>query len=167
MFKVFFRHMTLHWSPEAPGAAMPADPWLFPLSPSRLRPWKAPKKDSSFTWAGFLAGVDWRRYKRECSRLRSYSDDLLICLWHGGGLPWGDSGGSWSELSWLSSLRFSWPGQLAGVSFNIRNVVKHKQCSVPAQIINRLRTSMNSFSQPEDGNLGFLLAYLSLFRSSW
>ena len=36
---------------------MVGDPWPSPISPSRLRPWKAPNKDLSFDGAGFLAVV--------------------------------------------------------------------------------------------------------------
>lgn len=52
--------MTLQGSPPpaAAGLAKAGDPVLPPISPSRLRPWKAPKKDSSLAGAGFLAGVD-------------------------------------------------------------------------------------------------------------
>lgn len=51
-------HMTLHGSPPAAtGAAMAGDAWVPPISPSRLRLWKAPKKASSLAAAGFLTGV--------------------------------------------------------------------------------------------------------------
>lgn len=48
--------MTLHWSPP-PAAGAAGDPVVLPISPSRLRPWKAPKKESSFAGADFLAVV--------------------------------------------------------------------------------------------------------------
>lgn len=50
-------HMTLHGSPGATGAVAAGGPLLLPISPSRLRPWKAPKKESSLAGARFLAGV--------------------------------------------------------------------------------------------------------------
>lgn len=50
---------------------------------------------------------------------------VSICLEQNGGLPWGGSGGSWSELFSLPSLHSSWPGQLAGVAFKReRHMVK-------------------------------------------
>lgn len=43
---------------------MEGDPALFPINPSRLRPWKAPKKESSLAAADFLAGVVYHMRKK-------------------------------------------------------------------------------------------------------
>lgn len=74
-------HMTLHWSP--PGAAMAADPLPSPISPSRLRPWKAPKKELPFAGARFLAGVVCSMWKRggEIITYILTSSTFLLILW--------------------------------------------------------------------------------------
>lgn len=76
--------MTLHWSPApAAGAEMAGDPLLPPISPSRLRPWKAPKKESSFAGAGFLAVVVCCTRKRGWWLLNMFTDEQksLSLLW--------------------------------------------------------------------------------------
>lgn len=72
-------HMTLHWSPApAAGADMAGDPLLPPISPSRLRPWKAPKKESFFAGAGFLAAVVCCTWKRGWWLLNMFTDEHKI-----------------------------------------------------------------------------------------
>lgn len=114
-------HMTLHWSP--PGAAMAGDPWLSPISPSRLRPWKAPNKELSFAGAGFLAGVVCYMWKKGGRLLRIFWQAVHFCCYFDftAHLPSGGSGGSWSEFFWPTSLRSSWPVCLAVVSFGIHH----------------------------------------------
>lgn len=170
-----FHHMTLHWSPGATGAAAAGDPLPFPISPSRLRPWKAPKKESSLAWAGLLAGVAWRRYNGKRKMITGvFPPRLWICLRLDAGLPSGGSGGSWSEFSWRPSLRSSWPVQLAGVSFNTRHM--DQQVNRVLILINQVHllkelpsewiTAHHHHPHPTSKG-GILLAYLSLFSSSW
>lgn len=57
---------------------MAGDPLLSHISPSRLRPWKAPKKESSFTRGGFLAGVVCCVRKRGGRLSQLYTNKQLI-----------------------------------------------------------------------------------------
>lgn len=61
-----------------------------------------------------------------------------MCRWLHGGVPSADSGDSWNGSFWPPSLRFSWPAQLAAVSFNKRHMVKQAR-----DFINSLQISTN------------------------
>lgn len=71
-------HMTLHWSPPAAGALTAGDPPLPPISPSRLRPWKAPKKESSFPGAGFLAAVVFCRHREVVTTVTRNTNVVIL-----------------------------------------------------------------------------------------
>ena len=90
-------HMTLHGSPPAAaGAETAGDPLLPPISPSRLRPWKAPKKESSFAGAGFLAGV-------VCCKWKTQGDSYICVL----------TGNKSLLSSWLLLLAYPWEAVVA------------------------------------------------------
>lgn len=152
--------MTLHWSPAA-GAAVEGDPAPFPINPSRLRPWKAPKKESSLAAAGFLAGVVYHMRKKRGIRLHIFVFTqqilLIAALISVLLLPAGGSGGSWSEFFWPTSLRSSWPVWLAVVSLSKHQTGGNIRCDtwasswyMPGTAWSRLSKSVwPSVAEPE------------------
>lgn len=132
--------MTLHESPPAAEGGTAGDALLPPTSPSRLRPWKAPKKESSFAGAGFLAGVVCCSWKKGWRMLdlnidKEKKNNLCFYLDFTVDLPLGGSGGSWSKLFWQLFQHFSWPVLLAAVSFWQRATEQHEARHMGKQLI--------------------------------